>query len=226
MLQVLKETEAYLKPTELCDCDTNEIMNKAKELSLDAKSSIEAAINIFNFVRDEITFKFDFPSVKASETLQKGYGFCVTKTNLQVALLRAIKIPSRYHQVKLHKDVLKGILADSIHKKMDEIIWYHPWCECNCSGKWVACDSMFDTALYETACHKGIIDKEKILTIDWDGESDLHFVSSWVVEDAGTHESYDDICTQVMDELKMPKFLFKMMVLNKLNRHLQKIRMK
>jgi hypothetical protein len=145
---------------------------------------------------------------------------------IPIALLRALEIPSRYHQIKLYKDVLKGILTDSIHKKMDEIIWYHSWCECNCSGKWVACDSMFDTTLYETACDKGIIDKEKIPTMDCDGDTDLNFVSNWMVEDVGPHESFDDICEQVMDEMKMPKFLFKMMLLNKLNHHLHKIRMR
>ncbi|GAH95260.1 unnamed protein product, partial [marine sediment metagenome] len=35
--------------------------------------------------------------VKASVTLKIRNGFCVTKSNLQVALLRAINIPARYH---------------------------------------------------------------------------------------------------------------------------------
>lgn len=41
----------------------------------------------------------------------------------------------------LHKDVLKRIILDAVHQMMDERTWYHPWCECHLSAKWVAYDS-------------------------------------------------------------------------------------
>ena len=176
-------------------------------------------------MRDKIPFGMDFFYTKASETLKKGYGFCITKTNLQIALMRAVGIPARYHQVVLHKDVLKGILPDSIHKRIDERIWYHPWCECYLSGKWVACDSYLDNALYEAACRKGILSKDKMPTIDWDGEGDLKIASSWMIEDVGTYASYEEICKKAMDEIKMPKFLFKISKISS-NRYINKVRKK
>jgi len=157
--------------------------------------------------------------------LKKEYGDCVNKTNLQIALMRAVGIPSRYHQVVLYKDVLKGILPSSMHKKLEEKIWFHPWCECYLSGKWVACDSYLDKSLYEAACRKGILTKDKMPTIDWDGDSDLKIATSWMLEDVGTHASYDDICKKLMNDIKMPKFLYKMEI-NSVNRHINKVRKK
>jgi hypothetical protein len=62
-------------------------------------------------------------------------------------------------------------------------------------------------------------------TIDWDGESDLKTAASWMLEDVGTHVSYDDVCKKIMDEIKVPKFLFKI-VLKISNRYTNKVRKK
>jgi len=40
---------------------------------------------------------------------------------------------------------------------MGEKIWFHPWCECNISGKWIACDSVFNKNIYNAAIKNGII---------------------------------------------------------------------
>jgi hypothetical protein len=44
---------------------------------------------------------------------------------------------------------------------MGEKIWFHPWCECNISGKWIACDAVFDKEIYNAAIKNGIFTKEK-----------------------------------------------------------------
>jgi hypothetical protein len=72
----------YLKPTEFCDCRSNEIQQKAEELTKSAGSPKEAAKNIFYFVRDQCLFAVGRSDVKASETLKTKEGYCVTKTNL------------------------------------------------------------------------------------------------------------------------------------------------
>ena len=87
--------EHFLKPTKFCDCDNQKIIAKAKALTQNDKTPKEAALSIIHFVRDQIAFKGGL-IVKASRTLKKGNGFCVTKSNLQVALLRAVNIPARY----------------------------------------------------------------------------------------------------------------------------------
>jgi len=237
-IKTIKMLEEYLIPTELCDCDNPEVKQKANELIEGTKTLKEAALNIFKFVRDRILFAGDklYP-VKASETLKKGTGFCVPKTNLQIALLRAVNIPARYHQLELDKNCLKNIFnLDSFPKT----IWYHPTCECYLDDKWIACDGTFDKRLYIGSCEKGILDKNLMPTIDWDGENDLYTFKSWLIKDRGTHNSYEEILkkAQEEDDNLMKKMLKAMNVdeskldldamfkigLKKSNRYLNKLR--
>ncbi len=200
-INTIKMLEEYLIPTEVCDCDNPEVKQKANELIEGTKTPKEAALKIFKFVRDNILFAGDklYP-VKASETLKKGTGFCVPKTNLQIALLRAVNIPARYHQLELDKNCLKNIFDDDILYSLPKTIWYHPTCECYLDEKWIACDGTFDKDLYEGLCEKGILDKNLMPTIDWDGENDLYIFKSWIIKDRGTHNSYEDILKKALEE--------------------------
>ncbi|MFC1718206.1 transglutaminase family protein [Candidatus Poribacteria bacterium] len=199
--------DEYLKPTELCDSDNEEVKKKAQELTKDADNPKQAAIGIFHFVRDQIPFGTDRSDTRASDTLRIGTGHCCPKANLQVALLRSIGIPARYHQVVLSKEVLKGILPDRIHRMLPEKIWYHPWCECYLSGKWISCESLFDKALYDAAVRKEVLSKEQMPMIDWDGENDLTMVGSWMLEDKGTFSSLDDVFREAESEHNLPGFI-------------------
>jgi hypothetical protein len=223
--QVPEGMQEYVSPTEFCDCENVEIKQKSEELTQNASSPKEAAMNIFNYVRDQMPFAVGRTDVKASETLKNKEGYCVTKTNLQIALLRAAGIPARYHQVVLHKDVLKGIIPDSIHNMMEEKIWYHPWCECYLSGKWVACDLFLDKYTYNAAVKEGILSIEKMPTIDWDGGTDLKIAAPWMLEDVGIHSSYDEVCKRVVKEYKMPQFIMRL-AFGQSNRYTKKLRAK
>lgn len=223
--QVPEGMQDYVNSTEFCDCDCEEIKQKAEELTKDTSSPKEAAMRIFNYVRDQILFAIGRTDVKASKTLKDRKGHCVTKTNLQIALLRAAGIPARYHQVVLHKDGLKGLVSDFFHKKLDEKIWFHPWCECYLSGKWIACDLYLDKYTYNAAVKNGIISKEKMPTIDWDGETDLKIAAPWILEDVGTHSSYDEVSKKFMKEAPVPYFLMKLAFIQS-NRYTKKLREK
>jgi hypothetical protein len=223
--QVSEGMQDYVNPTELCDCDSEEIKQKAEELTKDASSPKEAAMRIFNFVRDKILFAIGRTDLKASKTLKDGKGYCVTKTNLQIALLRAIGIPARYHQVVLDKKVLKGLVSDSFYNRLEGNIWFHPWCECYLSGKWIACDLYLDKATYNATVKNGIISKEKMPTIDWDGETDLKIAAPWILEDVKIHSSYDEVSKKVMKEAPVPYFLMKLAFIQS-NRYTKKLREK
>lgn len=185
-------SEDYLNSTKFCDCDNQEIIAKAKELTQNDKTSREMALSIFHFVRDQIKFMMsDF--VKASETLENGIGDCGNKTNLQVALLRSVKIPARYHIASLRKECIKGIVSEMLYQGAPDEIPFHPWCECYISEKWISCDTLLDKALTDTIYKKGIFTKEEIPTINWDGESNLNTMTNWMIEDKGTFPSLDEL---------------------------------
>ena len=194
--------EEYLKPTEYCDYNHPEITAQVKELGINDKTPKEMALNIFYFVRDQIKFMMVSGNDKASDTLIKRYGDCGTKTNLQVALLRATNIPSRYHVASLHKECIKGIVSKLFYTLSPKIIPHHPWCECYLNRRWISYDTVFDKELTEAVYKKSIHTREDIPTIDWDGEKDLNPMNKWMVRDRGTYPSLDILFLEIQKEFE------------------------
>jgi len=218
--------DEYLKATELCDCDNEEIRKKAKEIIKDTKTPKEAALRIFYFVRDEIPLMLDDLDVKASETLKKKRGVCAHNTNLQVALLRAVGIPARYHQRNVKKECVKGVVSSLVYNRLPGIVWFDNHCECYLSQRWVACESVYDKPLYEAMLKEGLVTKEQIPTIDWDGEKDLVVSAHWITEDVGTFPSLDDIFRKAQKEMypNVVVKLFGRFLMSRSNRHTDRLR--
>lgn len=184
--------EEYLKSTEFCDSDNDVVRAKAEEITEHDKKPREKALSVFHFVRDNIKFmmgKFE----KASDTLMRGHGDWNSKTNLQVALLRAVKIPARFHIASLSKDSIKGIVSDLFYQNAPDVLPFHPWCECYLDGKWISCDTLLDRPLIESAYKRRIFTKEEIPRIEWDGYDDLNTMTHWMLKDKGTFPSLDQI---------------------------------
>ena len=215
--------DEYLQSTELCDSNNEHIVSKAEELAKGAEIPKEASMKVFYFVRDQIPFLFCKPELKASNTLAKGGGFCVTKTNLQVALLRAMRIPARYRLLDLSKEVLKGMMPNFLLKTMDTIR-FHPWCECYLSGKWIVCETLFDEPLYNAAIEAGVLSREEVPTIDWDGDNDLKIVTPWILEDKGAFASLDDVFRKAQREDHSPQFLMRIAIYPLCNRQTNRLR--
>ncbi|TRZ93316.1 MAG: transglutaminase domain-containing protein [Dehalococcoidia bacterium] len=204
--QLVEQMLKYLKPTSLCDNDSEEIKKKAHELTKHVRTPKGAALRIFHFVRDEIPFSLDFTDVKASQTLRTRSGLSFQKTNLQIALLRAAGIPARYRRVSCKKQLLRGIILSLLYMVLPEVN-PHSWCECYLSGKWVSCEAMLDKALFEGMTQKGLTAVSQISTIEWDGASDLIVVKPWIVEDFGASTSLDDLYVEMAKRQLGPKIL-------------------
>lgn len=222
--QLPEGMEEYLKPTELCDCENEELKRRAKEIIKDAETPKGAALKVFSFVRDGVPVKLDAIGDKASKTLKKGGGSCANKTNLQIALLRAVGVPARYHQVNIRKESLKGIVSGFMYKQLPGIVWWHPWCECYLSERWVACEALYDEALYRATLQEGLLTTEQIPSIDWDGENDLHVVDTWIVQDVGTFASLDEAFKKAQKERGVRALLFGWLVIFLSNRHTERLR--
>lgn len=95
-LQATDATEAYLAPCEIIDFDHPAIQRKAAELHAAHRDRRDLACASFEFVRDEIAHSWDARqgpvTLKASEVLAAGYGYCYAKSHLLAALLRANSI--------------------------------------------------------------------------------------------------------------------------------------
>jgi hypothetical protein len=216
--QAAEAMKQFLEASELCDSDSPAVREKATAIIQAAETPREAAERIFHFVRDQILFGFDRPGARASDTLRKRMGSCISKTNLQVALFRAAGIPARYHLAALTKEALKGVLPAFAYRSVPERIAFHPWCECYMSGKWISSEVLFDQGLYEALLRRGLISREQIPTIDWDGIHDLNTVAAWILEDVGTSACLDDVFREAQSHL--PSGVSRLLI----NRHINALR--
>ncbi|MDK2826340.1 MAG: hypothetical protein PWQ44_1520 [Methanolobus sp.] len=98
----------YLRPTAIIDFDHPDVLKKAKELAEETEDLIEISRLCFEFVRDEIKHSYDYHmnpvTLKASEVLEHGTGYCYAKSHLLAALLRANSIPAGICYQRLSRD--------------------------------------------------------------------------------------------------------------------------
>ncbi len=140
----------------LADTDHPLVMETARRLTSGASSPREKLDRIFRYVRDDILFGFppegDF--VKASETIERGYGQCNTKGILFLALCKAANIPARIHYSRISKEIQRGFFTGIAYLLMpDEIS--HSWLEVEISGQWHPVDSYInDLPLHRAAVHE------------------------------------------------------------------------
>jgi transglutaminase-like putative cysteine protease len=143
----------YLGPSGLCDFDRSPaITRKALELVAGCRNRQQKFESIFRYVK-ELPYGLEDWDLKASDTLNKGWGMCSGKTNLLVALLRAASIPARYRIYRIKADsALWSRLAEGSGKtgRMNELGEERDHVDCEAwLGKWVDCDPGRDPALEE-----------------------------------------------------------------------------
>ncbi len=90
--------EQYLVATDIINFTYPSVVAKARELAAWCDNDTEIARRCFEFVRDEIHHTGDaregITTLKASEVLEYGTGWCYAKSHLLAALLRANGIPT------------------------------------------------------------------------------------------------------------------------------------
>jgi transglutaminase-like putative cysteine protease len=162
----MAEIENYLKCTEIIDCDTESVREKAIETTKGLKTDKEKAIALFYFVRDKIkhnayTPLYDPSRYKASSTLKAGDGMCQNKAILLVALARAVGIPARLGLV----DVEDHQLSESFKQMIGGVntMPLHGFAELYIDGRWVHASPAYDLA---TCQKKGFI------PVEFDGVND------------------------------------------------------
>jgi transglutaminase-like putative cysteine protease len=105
LLLAKDDLNEYLKPTEIIDFGTQEIIDCANSLAQGLNGEILIAKRVYEFVRDEIHHSFDIKgkvvTCKASDVLREGEGICYAKSHLLAALLRYLGIPAGFCYQKL-----------------------------------------------------------------------------------------------------------------------------
>lgn len=158
--------ERFLKCTEIIDCDSDAIKEKALEVTTGLKTDKEKAVALYYFVRDKIKHNayiqlYDPIRYKASSTLKAGDGMCQNKAILLVALARAVGIPARLGLV----DVEDYQLSESFKQMIGGVntMPLHGFAELYIDGRWVHASPAYDLA---TCQKKGFI------PVEFDGVND------------------------------------------------------
>lgn len=186
----------YLRPTAIIDFDHPDVLKKAKELAEETEDLIEISRLCFEFVRDEIKHSYDYHmnpvTLKASEVLEHGTGYCYAKSHLLAALLRANSIPAGICYQRLNRDDNAEGGQFCLHALnavyLEEFGWYRMDARGNKEGVYAQFNPPHEKLAYE---------------IRIEGEADLPEI--WadplpvVVETLTKYKSYDEVYENLPD---------------------------
>ncbi len=141
----------YLEPTPAIDSDHPEVVRFARQHSDALASQADQAIALYYAVRDR--FRYDpyrldlsLDGMRASRTLELGYGWCVTKATLLAACCRAIGIPSRVG----FADVRNHLSTERLRQTMGtDIFHWHGYTSIHLNDQWVKATPAFNRELCE-----------------------------------------------------------------------------
>lgn len=161
--------EQYLRPTYYIDSDASEVVAFARDAAAGIKTSLEKGIALFYAVRDKIRYdpyRIDLENreaFKASIIIGRGYGYCVAKAIVLVAVARASGIPARLG----FADVRNHLTTEKLRQlmKTDTFI-FHGYTELFLGDRWVKATPTFNLSL---------CDKFGVSPLNFDGRNDSLF---------------------------------------------------
>lgn len=161
----------YLKAGVYTDSNHPKVIAYAKEKTKGIGTKKEQVIALYYAVRDGFKYSpyhivLKPYAMKASHFLTKDYGHCIEKSNLFVACVRSLGIPSRlaYGNVKNHlgtSDLEKSLKTD--------VLVFHGYAEIFLNDRWVKATPVFNTAL---------CDKLGVEPLEFDAVNDAVFQES------------------------------------------------
>jgi hypothetical protein len=108
----------FLGETPLCDFSSEDVRDIAKQKEKEKETDRERIRATYHFIRQNIKYGFDAWTRKASQTLVRGYGMCFNKTNLMVAILREMKIPSLYSVIWIRREAFLHTVGERMLEKV------------------------------------------------------------------------------------------------------------
>ncbi|WP_320128754.1 transglutaminase-like domain-containing protein [uncultured Sphaerochaeta sp.] len=233
-----QQQATYLDPTTLLDFESlpiQKLVHKREWLSITSKSELIEAV--YNFVRDEIPYGFNNKlNLTASQILAEGYGQCITKTTLLMALFRAVSIPCRFHGFTIDKVVQRGILKGIGYKLTPGQI-YHSWVEIQFNNSWIKLEGhivdrpyldklrgMFPNYMGSFYAYGIAVLNFKNPPIHW-MEEHTYIQKQAIERDLGIFDSPDSFFTKYPGATAREKSLvYRQFVQTSINKNIQKIR--
>jgi len=195
-----------LQPTKFLDFNKHKVKYKAEKITQGISSEQGKAIKLFYWVRDEIKYNMYTyipmyeTNLKASTTLRRMNGFCMSKAVLLSAFARAVGIPARIHMV----DIINHKVPDWIDEMMGTKTFHcHGYSELYLNGNWIKLTPVFDkdTALkagYVPLVEFNGIDHALLAPFDEEGNKFVEYVKDWGI--------YNDLPIKMIDEIFREKY--------------------
>ena len=228
----------YLKETELLNYSNKEIQLLIEKRKWKSLEQLECIKSIYNFVRDEILFGYNYDDkISATKVLKDGFGQCNTKGILFMALLRSCNIPCRIHGFTINKELQKGAMTGFVYKNAPNNI-FHSWVEVFYNEKWFELEAFILDKSYLTKlqnlftecngffCGYGVGVKDfKNPIIDFN-ENDTYIQSEGINQDFGIYDSPDELLKQHYQELSfIKKLAYRCIGRHLMNMNVNRIRM-
>ncbi|MFD5428938.1 transglutaminase family protein [Streptomyces sp. NPDC127084] len=151
----MEETETQfdelLKPTEFLDHQSPEVRSFVSGVLGEghtALTPVERAVKLYYAVRDDLFYEvygadMSRQGLRASSVVRRGSGFCVHKSILYAAAVRAAGIPSRlvYGSVRNH------LASDRLKEFVGGDVFYHALTSVYLNGTWVKATPVFNRTL-------------------------------------------------------------------------------
>jgi transglutaminase-like putative cysteine protease len=157
--------EEFTAATPVIESRHPNVVEFARGATVDASSDVERAVRLYYAVRDDIRYdpyriELTCEGMKASATLERKYGWCVSKAVLLAAGCRSLGIPARLG----FADVRNHLSTERLRKRMrTDIFYWHGYADIYLSGKWVKATPAFNIELCE---------KFRLLPLEFDGLRD------------------------------------------------------
>jgi hypothetical protein len=129
-------------PDDFCDHDHPAIVRLAAALR--GRTPDESASNVWSYVR-RMPYRFGPWWIRASETLHLGFGMCTTKTNLQVALWRALGFEAGFAEIIGEAALLQPLIPIRWHHRVSQRV-RHFMGAVQLDGCWHIADASFSDA--------------------------------------------------------------------------------
>lgn len=198
MSDATKSNDLYLQPTDVIDCDHDDVIRFAGDIVQEATDPVEQARRLFYAVRNEIVYgprtPFFLPEhYRASAILKRGRGFCVPKACLLCASGRVLGIPSRLGFADIRNYGASKQLTDMMGCNLFS---FHGFTEFHLNGKWIKATAAFD---------KPIFVRHNVAAVEFDGVNDVVYPSRNLngdpyVEYVTSHGSFADLPLELILE--------------------------
>jgi transglutaminase-like putative cysteine protease len=183
-LDLAKLTE----PTEFLDFEHEAVAAFTERAVAGADSPTERAVRLFYQVRDHIDYEvyrqdLSPAGIRASATVDRGEGFCVHKSILYAAAVRAVGIPSRLVVGEVRNHLASPQLKDLVGGE----VFVHWLTSIYLDGRWLKVTPVFNKLLCRLY---------GIATLDFDGTADAvdhPFSGSERMEFLADHGEFDDV---------------------------------